>query len=80
MCSSDLECCGGAPASQGDAPNGAFPAPVPPGREGGRKNKCTNQETGAADVAQPPALVKGKTSACGALDKRGRLHAVVIRA
>ena len=45
-----------------------------------RKNICTNQETGAADVAQPPALVKGKTSACGALDKRGRLHAVVIRA
>lgn len=24
------ECCGGAPASRGDAPCGAFPAPVPP--------------------------------------------------
>lgn len=24
------ECCGGAPASRGDAPGGAFPAPVPP--------------------------------------------------
>lgn len=74
------ECCGGAPASRGDAPTALFRPPCRQGRRAGKRKKCTNQETGAADVAQPSALVKGKTSACGALDKRGRLNAVVIRA